>query len=91
MYPPRAAFTLAVFVGLCEPSDFSGDTTTFAQCGFEIGADARTAPDTIEEGRLKDTGNTEGWGGEEDAKGRCRADEQILQTVSIRKTEGDMQ
>lgn len=80
MQPPGNTRSIAIFAGLVQPSHSSGDAAfvAFAQRFGEIFAYAVFAAHAVEEGRLDDSGDAHGRGGEEDAEGRVGTDEEVL-------------
>lgn len=80
MQPPGNTRSIAIFAGLVQPSHSSGDAAfvAFAQRFGEIFAYAVFAAHAVEEGRLDDSGDAHGRGGEEDAEGGVGTDEEVL-------------
>lgn len=80
MQPPGNTRSVAIFAGFVQPSHSSGDAAfvAFAQRFGEIFAYAVFAAHAVEEGRLDDSGDAHGRGGEEDAEGGVGTDEEVL-------------
>lgn len=80
--PARTAFFVRVVEvgdGAREPSDLGGHAARAICKGVaDGGAHAVAAADAVEELGLEDAGYTKGGGGEEDAEGWGRADEEVL-------------
>lgn len=80
MQPPGNTRSITIFAGFVQPSHSSGDAAfvAFAQRFGEIFAYAVFAAHAVEEGRLDDSGDAHGRGGEEDAEGGVGTDEEVL-------------
>jgi hypothetical protein len=50
MNPSWPAFTFAVLIGAGEPTDLGCDTAALAKRSAEVGSDATTTADAVEEG-----------------------------------------
>lgn len=80
MQPPGNTRSIAIFARFVQPSHSSCDAAfvAFAQRFGEIFAYAVFAAHAVEEGRLDDSGDAHGRGGEEDAEGGVGTDEEVL-------------
>ena len=67
------------------PENAGRDAPTFGEGSGEFVPDASGTPDFVHEGGLQDSGDAQGGGGEEDAEGRVRADEEVLGLISTRE------
>lgn len=78
MNPAWATFAFTVFVWTREPTDLCSHASTFSKRGLQVCADTWRATDAVEEGRLQNSWDAQGWGGEKDAERGSWSDEEVL-------------
>lgn len=76
---------VAAITGLGDPANCGGDASALGEGLSEFFPYPGTASDLVCDGRLKDSGDLERRGGEEDTKRGVRSDEKVLE-LSIRVT-----